>query len=238
MLETTGLSATAESYISLLLAVVLFVMQRVLVFLYIRKRRTDEDSLKGGDSVRRALFRRWVGVLLLGFVPILLSLTLFSRRLSEQGLVPTLGFGTWLWMGIALVTIVPAIFISSRSEGILERYPEIRENTWNRRLLLSSAVSWVVYLWAYEYFMRGFVLFACIRAWGLWTAVLINVVLYALVHVDQGLSEVLGAVPLGFFFCAMTLSTGAVWAAFFAHVVLAFANEWITLARNPEMKIV
>jgi len=237
-IETSGLSVTMEAFGVLLSAVVLFVMQRVAVYLYTWKRRGDGNPHKGSDSVHRALFRRGSGIVLLGLVPLLVSLVIFSRRLSEQGLVSTMESGTWLWMGISILVLVPAIFISARSPEVLKRYPEIRKKTWDRRLLLTSALSWLIYLWAYEFCLRGFVFFACLRAWGTWPAILINVGLYALAHVDQGPMEVLGAVPLGFFFCAMTLSTGAVWAAFFAHVVLAYANEWITLARNPEMRVV
>lgn len=236
ILEAAG-SSTAEPLISLLLAGVLLVMHRWAVHFYAKRRRAGGMFRSGNDSVRKALFRRWSGVVLLGLIPISVSLLGFSRRFSEQGIVPVPGAGTWIWMGASLLIITPIIYLFARSERILEHYPEIRKCNWDRKLLAISALSWLVYLFAFEYLLRGFVLFACLRSWGTWPAVLINVALYAPTHIGQGKTEVLGAVPLGFLFCAMTLSTGAVWAAFFGHVILALSNEWITLARNPGMKV-
>lgn len=235
--ESAGL-LSAEPLAALLLAGVLLVMHRGGVSLYMKRRQAVGTLRSGDDSLRKALFRRWSGVVLLGLIPISASLLGFSSRLSEQGLVPVSGAETWIWMAASVLIFVPMIYFLARSERVLKHYPEIRRKHWDRKLLALSALSWLVYLFAFEYLLRGFVLFACLRSWGIWPAVMINVALYAPAHIGQGKTEVLGAVPLGFFFCAMTLSTGAVWAAFFGHVVLALSNEWITLARNPGMKMI
>jgi membrane protease YdiL (CAAX protease family) len=117
-------------------------------------------------------------------------------------------------------------------------YPQIRKNEWNLKLILISAFSWILYLIAYEFLFRGYLLFVFLKYLNVWAAISLNVAIYALVHVPKGHKEAIGAIPLGLVLGIITLKTGSIWFAFGLHVVLALSNEWLSLRAHPDMKFV
>jgi membrane protease YdiL (CAAX protease family) len=80
-------------------------------------------------------------------------------------------------------------------------------------------------------------LFSCEKAFGAWPAIAVNVAVYSFVHLPKGKKETIGAIPLGFILCFLTLNTRNIWAAYWIHVVLALSNEWISLAIHPDMEV-
>jgi membrane protease YdiL (CAAX protease family) len=84
---------------------------------------------------------------------------------------------------------------------------------------------------------RGLLFFSFIRFIGNLPAIVVNVFIYALVHIHKGFKETLASIPFGIILCLMTLSTGSIWAAFIVHIILALSNEWISFHLNPEMSI-
>ena len=84
------------------------------------------------------------------------------------------------------------------------------------------------------FFFRGFLLFACLP-WGIWPAITVNVLVYALAHLPKGMREVWGAVPFGIYLCIVTLVHGSVWIAFALHMAIAVVNEIVSLNAHPEM---
>jgi membrane protease YdiL (CAAX protease family) len=119
----------------------------------------------------------------------------------------------------------------------LSRYPQIRVKKWTLSLLILSGISWMVYLFAYEYLLRGVFLYSCAEELGIIAAIIINVSIYSLVHLPKGAKETIGAIPMGILLCILTLHFGTIWAAFWIHCSLALSNEWFSIRYHPEMKI-
>jgi membrane protease YdiL (CAAX protease family) len=78
-------------------------------------------------------------------------------------------------------------------------------------------------------------LFLLVDTLGVVAAIAINVMMYAISHVPKGLSETLGAIPLGLVLCILTLKSGTIWIAFFVHIALSFTNSLTALAHHPEI---
>jgi len=183
------------------------------------------------------LFQRGVGVFLYGFIPAFVSLMFFQIKISSYGLSFDNFSDSLYWtLGISAF-IIPFSILNARNPNHQKKYPQIQAETWSLGLVFLSASSWIAYLFAYELLLRGLLFFSCLRSFGLWTAVIINISIYALFHLHKNFREIIGSVLLGLVFCLITYKTGTIWTAFFAHTVLALSSEWASLFLNPEMKI-
>jgi len=85
------------------------------------------------------------------------------------------------------------------------------------------------FLVCYEWFFRGLVLFSCVSAFGIIPAVLINLLLYALIHSFSGKKEFLGSIPFGIMLCGFALWWHSVWPAILLHMLLSASYESVLL---------
>ncbi len=171
----------------------------------------------------------WLGVLLYGIVP---AAVVFLQGIDFQsiGVRFQAGRATLLWW-LGLGSIIVAITnFSCRKPDSLAIYPAIRvQPPWSKGMKLASALSWTGYLLAYEFLFRGFLLFTTLEEMGALPAIAINTSLYALVHVQKGWKETVGAIPLGIVFCLLAMQTGTIWIPVLVHVTMSLSNEWWTL---------
>ena len=187
--------------------------------------------------IYRVVFQRLTGFVFLGVIPFSIGLLAFPRNITDFGLSFTNSLSSLFWILIISAFIVPMNLLNARKENNLRMYPQIRYKKWNFGLIFLSAVTWMFFLLAYEFLFRGFLLFSCEKAFGAWPAIAVNVAVYSFVHLPKGRKETIGAIPLGFILCFLTLNTGNIWAAYWIHVVLALSNEWISLAIHPDMEV-
>ena len=86
------------------------------------------------------------------------------------------------------------------------------------------------FLVSYEWFFRGCILFSCIDLFGTIPALIINLVLYALIHSFNGKKEMYGSVPFGLMLCLFTMWYQSVWPAILLHLLLSLSYESSFLA--------
>lgn len=82
-----------------------------------------------------------------------------------------------------------------------------------------------IYLFAYEYFFRGVLLFSIAAFIGWFWAVVINVFLYFLLHLFSSKKEMLATIPFGFALCYVSYAWQSFFPAFILHVALCFTYE-------------
>lgn len=202
---------------------------------------TNSQSFKLWESfspnnTRPVMIQRLTGVFFFGIVSVLYISFALPRDFSSFGIVPP-NLKTLIWLVILSIVIIPMNYINSKNPENLSQYPQIRNPNWSYSLVLLSALSWIAYLFAYEFLFRGFFLFSSIAVLGLWPAIILNTGIYSLIHIPKGSKETLGAIPFGIFISYLAYETGSFWIAFFAHVILALSNEWFSLASHPEMHL-
>ena len=83
----------------------------------------------------------------------------------------------------------------------------------------------ILFIYSYESWLRGSLLIFLLNALGIYTAILINVGLYSLLHVFAGRKEIIGCIPFGLILCGFTLSIHALWPAVLLHVSLSLTYE-------------
>ena len=130
------------------------------------------------------------------------------------------------------VLLIPMGAINAKGKAHLEMYPQVRMLKWNPFEYIVNIVSWGLYLLAYEFLFRGILFLGIIPFTGLYTAIALNTILYALSHLYKGKKETLGSIPLGIILCFITAETETIWTAFAVHWIMATNNfiwsHWYT----------
>lgn len=188
------------------------------------------------NTIAGVVVKRAAGVVILGGGAALAAWLFLPFDLAGLGLPPAIPPSTWLWVGGASVVIVVGCIGTAHKPENFEVYPEMRVPRWGIGPVTANLVSCSLYMFAYEFLFRGFLLFACLAAMPAALAIGINVVLYALAHVPKGPREALGAIPLGLILCLSAIDTGAVWAAFLIHVIMSQLNDYLAVRANPAMR--
>ena len=138
-------------------------------------------------------------------------------------------------LGASLI-IVPGCFATAHKSANFDVYPEMRAPEWGLGAIAANSISSAIFMFAYEFLFRGFLLFSCLAAMTPALAIGINVLLYVLAHVAKGPREALGSIPLGVVLCLATIDTGTIWAAFLIHSVMSQLNDYLAVRANPEMR--
>jgi membrane protease YdiL (CAAX protease family) len=171
--------------------------------------------------------QRLSGLVLLGVAPLVVGWIAWGRAPSAYG-VTWQGVGWWqtgAWVAGAAAALLPVVWVASGGRGHQAMYPQARLTRWTPRRWGVNAATWAVYLLGYEAFFRGFLLWPLLEPFGVWPAVGVNTALYVYAHLPKEAGETLGCVVMGVVFALMALTTGAIWAPWLAHVVVATASE-------------
>lgn len=188
------------------------------------------------DSIAGVLAKRMAGVVILGGGSALTAWLFLPFEPTDLGFTLPVPPSTWLWVVGASVVIVIGCVLTAHKPENFEVYPEMRVPRWGFGPVAANFVSCGLYMFAYEFLFRGFLLFACLAAMPAAWAIAVNVLLYVLAHAPKGPREALGSIPLGVVLCLSAIDTGAIWAAFLIHVIMSQLNDYLAVRANPAMR--
>ena len=193
-----------------------------------KKNSGQLKDILSGKGEPGILFTRLIsGIFLLGFG----TVTLFEKRNVDLEIFAFTwnDYNTLVWIIIAVAIIIGSfsgskkIYSSNNSIHSLPSY-----------LPLSFVLIRTLFLIVYEAFFRGIVLFVMIEDFGLVPAVIVNVIVYALLHwFDK--KERAGSVPMGIILCSVSIYYHSVWPAIIIHVSLALSHEITILINNRSL---
>ncbi len=189
-------------------------------------------------TVREVVAQRGWGVLFMGIASLLIIFLVWKETPASFGLGLAFLSPPPRWSYLTLPVIIIASYFWSASPANLALYPQIRIEKWSGQIVALSAVSWIAFLVAYEFFFRGFLLFASFSVLNPWPAIALNCSLYGFAHFNKGPGETFGAVIAGVLLCYLTLRTGNIWSAVVIHSVIALSTEWFSLRAHPKMELV
>jgi len=207
---------------------------------WFEKMMTDRFGEERGKA-NGIIYSKIFGGLLMAILPTATYLIAFPEtRLADLGLVlnnSTL-FAVLVWIIGFGGLMIFLVAYNARKEATLEYYPQIRARNWTRKIMRGNLLGWATYLFGYEVLFRGVLLFSLTDVIGLWPAIAINVAIYSATHIPKGLTETIGALPLGVAFCLISIQTGSIWVAVAVHIAMSWTNTLITFKRHPEMQYV
>lgn len=187
-------------------------------------------------QARWIVFTRVLGGFTLGFPSVLLPMLFLEGGAQRYGM----SFGMNMEAIIICAVLCPLLIIinifRAGKPGNLVSYPQIRKKEWDLSTFMGSSIGWIVYLLGYEICFRGFLLFGCVEAMGVWAAIAINTAIYSLAHHFKGIGETVGAIPFGIIISVISLYTGNFMVAFLVHVSLALSNQTVAFLAHPEMR--
>ena len=172
------------------------------------------------------------GIFLFGVIPLISSHPGTFRFLN----VDLAGrLSTW----ITVIMFILSLIITPRI--IKKKFSQLEENT---PVYTSPGTPfYMVYFFirfmfigVYECWFRGFLLTDCIISFGIGWAILINVCLYAVLHIVNGKDEVIACIPYGLLLCTLCIWQGAVWPAVVIHLALTIPYE-LGFIRKMKTKI-
>lgn len=204
-------------------------------FLCIEWINAVKNSRSTNITVKLYLARKISGVVLLGLIPGILSWIYFKSAFLHLTILSARSPYLWVLMLAVSILLILLNLVNSRSSDLQKIYPEMRVQQWNLKSLFTATGGWILYMIAYEYLFRGILLFACLNAFSMWPAIIINIALYSSLHLYKGFKEALAAVPFGLFICFITIETSSILPAVIIHSLQAISTEISCIFRNPEM---
>ncbi|MET4074309.1 CPBP family intramembrane glutamic endopeptidase [Hymenobacter sp. UYCo722] len=179
----------------------------------------DEDGLVATPWLLMALHVG--GIILFGIIPAVLphQPAFAARSGPAETMLPT------------TITVLLTVFISLFAPRLAEKKYRALPRAEASASLGSAYISTyflvrVVFICAYESWFRGGLLQDSTAHFGAPAAVLLNVALYAALHLVNGKAETLGCLPFGALLCGLCLWQGAVWPAIALHLALTLPYEF------------
>lgn len=188
-------------------------------------------------AVWRIYIQRLTGFIWLGILPVLVMTTPGDAPNGFYGLFVTGSAMVWyVTLGLSLLILVVNFFNAPRQDN-LAMYPQIRRPEWTYSILTGSALTWFLYLCAYELLFRGILLVSSLAVMDQETAIALNSSIYAFAHIPKGRKETVASIPFGILMCLLSIASGSVWPAIILHSFLALSNEWFSLYYHPGISI-
>ena len=214
--------------ISIVIAV--YALYYALAYTKIYGRIYSHFGISFNRTVFHATFFRLAGFFCFGVIPFFL----FSRYdveydffNIEKGLLSDTLFWTALFSAIAITVGYINVKVS---KTII--YPQFKIERWTVPYKLLTYFTWILYLIGYEFMFRGLLLFGIVDEFGELPSIMLNVVLYAFVHIPKGLKEALGCFILGPILCVVALRTETILAPIIIHISLCLSNEYFSIRKQ------
>jgi hypothetical protein len=207
---------------------ILFGWFGVVYIAYIAAGSLPREDKPARRKPRRVLLDRLIFSLAAGFAPAVFLV-------AVSGIDPThIGLGSgvvteWLPFTIVLGAAGFAVgFLARKSLADLASYPQYLPLAWTPISMMLEAGSWALYLLAYEFAFRGYLL-ASLLPLGAPAAISIATTLYSVAHLPKSAREAIGAIPFGVVASLLALRYGTFIPAFIIHLALALGNDAGTL---------
>jgi len=179
----------------------------------------DEDGLV--SNPRLLILLHVGGIVLFGAVPFLFdhaaAFVLFKNAAVWEPLTSI----------IVLLTIL-LLFISPRlAEKKCRKFLDsaTRHASPDKKFIITYFLVRILFICFYECWFRGFLLNDCIATFGIGWAIVLNICLYAILHIVNGKDEVIACFPFGLLLCCLCIWQGAVWPAVALHLALTVPYE-------------
>jgi len=194
------------------------------------RRSRASGRLRTGEMVEM-LSHRICGVAALGAAPLAVAAGVLGRRPADYGVAVPASPLAYLAAAMLCLLIFP----------VLLAYVKASPAAWGREKWIPRPVlgevalnagSWAVYLGAYEFFMRGFLLFPLARAMGSWPAVAAMTCVYTATHLHRSRGEAAGCMVTGPLLGALTLWSGSLLPVLIVHLFIANTTDLLAMGRR------
>ena len=175
--------------------------------------------------------KRVVSAVLLGAFSLILIALCLKRSPGDYGVLLPSSFIGYIIPFVICSLLFPVLSVYSKSPEAIENIPLAKPEKWDAFNMMMNCLSWVVYLAAYEFCFRGYLLFTLARLMGSWPAIVVMTSIYTSVHLAKGKGEAGGSFIMGILFGAFTLYTGSIFPSAFIHVFISLTVDSLAIKR-------
>ncbi|MEO6167116.1 MAG: CPBP family intramembrane glutamic endopeptidase [Chitinophagales bacterium] len=179
------------------------------------------------------MYERLSGTFILGVLP---AFVIFIVKKGNE--IPAFFFmgaiTRFYLIPVCCTSILIINFFATRKASNRKGYPLIRRKNWDGWMMLKNQLSWTVYLFAYEYLFRGVLFSSCIVLVGWPAAMIMNVMLYSVLHFHRGIKQVICSGPFGVVLCLVTIATTSWISAALLHAAFANSYEFFVIAHRKK----
>lgn len=164
--------------------------------------------------------------IMLMFIPLLSVKLIFKERVREWGV----GFGKkrfgLTFVIAAYVLMIPVLFVVSKMSSFQGKYPLCEFALTNWKFFVTYEIAYGIYMLAWEFIFRGYMLFGMERALGSYT-IFVQMIPFAIMHSAKPLPEALGAIFTGILLGVVALYTRSFLYGVILHYVVAMTMDVI-----------
>lgn len=181
--------------------------------------------------------QRLFGGFILGVAPLLVLLFVIEGGcpIATGFSVPTDIVDGLLFVLVSSVVLIPVLFFNAKNSEHQKHYPEIRDPHWTWGRWSANLATWVVYLVAYEFFIRGFLLLTLVKFYGVWPGIMMMNAFYVAIHLPKGAGEAIGCAPMGVVFGLSAVLLESIFPAALLHIIISNCNASFCIRANPEI---
>lgn len=166
------------------------------------------------------------------WLPMLVILIVLREEPSSFGLTPGDQKRGLLYAFSLLLVVSPFLLAASKLPAFQEYYPLAREAESSLLALANFELSYGVYLFCWEFFFRGFLLFGLSRGIGNW-AVFGQAVPFGIMHFGKPMPEVAASFVAGLALGIVALRCRSIVPCFLAHWASAILLDILVIAAKP-----
>ncbi len=132
--------------------------------------------------------------------------------------------------GLFVIIMIPIIWFVSASKDFSSTYPQLNSarNSWDVFLIFELAI--FVYLFAWEFIWRGFLLFGLEKKFGYY-AVLIQMIPFVILHNGKPAAETFSAIIGGIALGILALRTRSIFYGVIVHMSVMFSIDFFSTLR-------
>ena len=163
-----------------------------------------------------------IGIIWFGIIPLI-----YMKHFILQVLTNSIMLNSFVKVLFFFLFILIETIAFSQSKKGYEKRQESSENIihLSSQFFISYFIIRALFLFSYELWFRGLLLFDCIRWFGIPLAFFINVLLYFLIHIFNGKKEALVCIPFGLLVCFFSILFNSAWPAILLHIGFSWAYE-------------
>jgi membrane protease YdiL (CAAX protease family) len=161
-------------------------------------------------------------------IPLIVILAVFRESPARYGLRVHFTQRSFALYALALLIILPAVYLVSETKAFTHQYPMVRnlgDNLW--LLVLWESLRALRFV-ALEFFFRGFLLFSLEERFG-YHAIAVAALPYGLIHYAKPFPEAIGAIVAGAVLGLFALRTRSIAGGALIHIIVATSMDMLAL---------
>ena len=182
------------------------------------------------------------------FIPMLVTLIVFRAEPVDFGFGVGSSRRVWVVTGVLFAALLGLMFAVCRWQvfqdyyplfrhypefsSIFSQYPNSNPFTSAPMLMLYAEVSYGMYLFCWEYFFRGFLLFGLSRSIG-WSAILVQATAFAFLHYGKPTAEVAASFGAGMILGIIAMNAKSFVPCFVLHWAASISFDLMIVGARP-----